>query len=1095
MNPPRTTRLLPVIFPVLALIGIVLLVLFGAESTPTASVDLTIKREDAQRIAAEFLRTRGDDPAQRWSTVSYQFATEAQSYLLRETGRATLNQRAEADLDLAHWQVRFWRPLDADEWTVSVSSRTGRISGYAHTIRAEQLGATLPITAAQRLAEQALPIPVEQLSLVARASNTQPERVDHLFTWERTDLRDAEARYRYSVRVQGDQVGSVDEYYWLPDSWGREGAWQARRGALLSTIGWTLTYALTALIGFTWLGLARRGRLRRRWAFTLFGAALVTGVLVMLNSIPLELASYNVNDSLPVHLLNKFGGYISQLLTLTATIVLAGMAGEALVWERTNGALHMGQALTRRGLTSRPVVQALLIGGLVGVFQLGFVSAFYALGGRWFGVWSPVTALYDDTLSTPFPALYALALGLLPAVGEELLFRLGGISVLTRWTGKPTLAIVGTAIVWGSLHATYAQRPFFIRMLEISLVGIVFGILFVRYGVLASMAAHFTYNASLYVPLFWGGSLLYLLSGILAAGAVVVLLVPALLRRLRRLPLESDSTLALPLPAVPPEPAPSAAAPPGWRRGPMLALSSSVALAALLLIGWTLAPPLQRADTRTSAIDTAQAAAPGLGVDLTGLYPNAQAVADWVDLDLAYLYDSVDRPTAARAVQEVGHARAWMVRWTAWDRPDSWQVDLGPRGDVLAYQRLLPEDAPGATISREAAQILASATLSQYVAASQYELLDSGSLKRTARTDHTFTWQTRQPVVGEAFRRVEVVVQGDQVAQVIPSLYTPPAYRREREQTTLVESLVDDLPGTIASFPTFILPIIGLIGIVRRRVAVKPWALLGLASGVLWLALGLARITQAQLSEGPRLIQTISWALMDGVLNGSQLALLAAGAATGWGLFEGDNHEEPDQFPSIGRITLIDAIQAGWLLVPWALMFVLARAWPGAKPGLFASPTAVGSTLPAFDVLGRAMLSATTTTLILAGIFGLIKAGIARFFPRHAALIALVVTTLGLLVASISLREPTQIVAAALAWPMAVWLGAQVRPNLLALWWALMTLRVVPASVTLIGTAGSAWYLLQGGLLLVGLAMSAGWAAGWWLEQRKIVGNTRQQSE
>jgi membrane protease YdiL (CAAX protease family) len=1087
MNPPRTTRLLPLIFPLLAVLGIVLMIVFAAESTPTAAIDLSVGRAEAQRIAAEFLRRQGDDPAARWSTVSYQFDSDAQSYLLREAGRATLNERAQADLDLAHWQVRFWRPLDPDEWIVSVSSATGRVSGYAHTIRAEQPGATLAITAAEQLAAQALPVPPSQLTLIARTTTTQPERADHVLTWERRDLRDGEARYRYSVRVQGDQIGLIDEYYWLPDSWWRESAWQGRRGVLLSTVGWTITYGLTALIGFTWLLLAQRGRLRRRWASTLFGAVLVLGVLVMLNSIPLELASYDVNTSLPLHLLNQLSGYLSQLVTLAATIVLAGMAGEALVWERTNGALQLGQTLTRRGLVSRPTVQALLIGGLIGVGQLGFVSLFYALGGRWFGVWSPVTALYDDTLSTPFPALYALAVGLLPAVGEELLFRLGGITVLTRWTGKPKLAIVFTAIVWASLHATYAQRPFFIRVLELSLVGIVFGALFVRYGVLASMAAHFTYNASLYVPLFWGGSLLYLISGVLAAGAVALLLIPALLRAVRRIPLEPDSAVALPLPpSVPEAPPDLARAAPrhDWRR---LAASSAVALVALGLVGWTLAPALRRTDTRSGAIAKAQTAAASLGVDLTGLYPSAQPVADWVDLDLSYLYDELDLPAAATAVREVGHPRAWMVRWLAWDRPDSWQVDLGPGGDVLAYSRSIPEDTPGAALARPAAQALAAAAAQRQVDLAQYELLDAGAVQRTARTDHTFTWQTRQTVVGAAYQRIDVVVQGDQVAAITPSLYTPPAYRRQRDQITFAESFVNKVPAALTEWPTFILPIIGLVGVLRRQVAVRPWAWLGLAGGMIWLLLGIGRLTQGQVAEGPRLIQGLSWALMDGVLNGGQLALLAAGAATAWRMGARSKRRPSDV--AIGeswRYSLADALQRGWLLVPWLLLFVLARAWPAAKPGLFAASGALGSLLPAFDSLGRAVLGATTTTLTLAGAFGLLKALATRWrFSRlDPALTALLLTTFGMLLASISLREPGQIALALLAWPVATWLGAQTHGNLLAVWWGLLVLRLLPAGLALAGAAGPIWYVLNGGLLLLGLAMSAGWTAGRLIERR-----------
>nr|MBA3469601.1 hypothetical protein [Herpetosiphonaceae bacterium] len=467
-------------------------------------------------------------------------------------------------------------------------------------------------------------------------------------------------------------------------------------------------------------------------------------------------------------------------------------------------------------------------------------------------------------------------------------------------------------------------------------------------------------------------------------------------------------------------------------------------------------------------------------------YPSVQPVADWVDLDLSYLYDELDRPTAAAAVREIGHARAWMVRWSAWDRPDSWQVDLGPAGEVLAYNRAIPEDAAGATLALPAAQSLAAAALEQQVDLAQYALLDAGSVQRTDRTDHTFTWQTRQTVVGEAYQRVDVVVQGDQVAAITPSLYTPPIYRRERDQITFAESFVNKIPAALASWPALILPLVGLIGVLRRQVAVRPWAWLGLAGGVIWLLLGIGRLTHGQLAEGPRLIQGLSWALMDGVLNGGELALLGAGAATAWRL-----GTQSDQRGAAGiglsvRSRLADALQLGWLLAPFLLLFVLARAWPGAKPGLFAPAGALGALLPALDSLGRAMLSATTTTLILAGVFGMLKALFSRWRlgGLDPTLAALLLTSLGMLLAAINLREPAQIGLALLAWPLATWLGAQTRGNLLAIWWALVVLRVLPAGLGLVGTAGPLWYALNGGLLLVGLGMSAGWATGRLIETR-----------
>src|SRR6185369_15220540 len=139
---------------------------------------------------------------------------------------------------------------------------------YQHTIKEEAPGATVPITTAQQLALQALtaragggPQPGE-MRLLSRRVIRQPNRTDASFTWEQPALRRGDATYRYSVTIYGDQVGSFNEYYNIPESWNRLARWHGRRGALLNVIGWTATYALMGGLGLAWLWAAGRKLLR-----------------------------------------------------------------------------------------------------------------------------------------------------------------------------------------------------------------------------------------------------------------------------------------------------------------------------------------------------------------------------------------------------------------------------------------------------------------------------------------------------------------------------------------------------------------------------------------------------------------------------------------------------------------------------------------------------------------------------------------------------------------------------------------------------------------------------------------------------------------
>ncbi|HEY1016983.1 MAG TPA: hypothetical protein VGE07_29990, partial [Herpetosiphonaceae bacterium] len=58
MQPTDNRPLLPWIFPLLAALGVALMLAFGAESTPLAALDLSVDRAAAGGLAAAAVRER-----------------------------------------------------------------------------------------------------------------------------------------------------------------------------------------------------------------------------------------------------------------------------------------------------------------------------------------------------------------------------------------------------------------------------------------------------------------------------------------------------------------------------------------------------------------------------------------------------------------------------------------------------------------------------------------------------------------------------------------------------------------------------------------------------------------------------------------------------------------------------------------------------------------------------------------------------------------------------------------------------------------------------------------------------------------------------
>ena len=120
--------------------------------------------------------------------------------------------------------MRAFRTEEREDWVLGIDDPGGKVVRYAHALREEAAGASLPDGEARKLAETELAaegFDVPKLVFKEAKSEKRPARLDHTFTWKDPANSVADGEYLLDVTVQGDKVDSVERRFKLPEAWER----------------------------------------------------------------------------------------------------------------------------------------------------------------------------------------------------------------------------------------------------------------------------------------------------------------------------------------------------------------------------------------------------------------------------------------------------------------------------------------------------------------------------------------------------------------------------------------------------------------------------------------------------------------------------------------------------------------------------------------------------------------------------------------------------------------------------------------------------------------------------------------------------------
>jgi membrane protease YdiL (CAAX protease family) len=801
------------------IVGLVFAQKYFFRAFPEASVDFKVSRAEAQERAKQFVEGLGENLGGYQSTIVFDVDDTAKTYLERELGLEQANNLMSGELSMWYWDVRFFRPQQEEEFHVRVSP-AGNIVGYDHKIPEAEASKSLDrdqaFVAAESYLQSKLGTNLARWEFLPAEANSQarPNRMDWSFTWEFKNFKAKDAPYRMQVGLQGDHIGDSQQFLQVPEVWTRD------YEHLRSTNNFYGELALVPygfLLGAAlWLGITlwRQGKTSWSIAFQIGVVVAILFLLMELNEWGTVRAGYDTQFTYASFVLRALLSMILGAAGTAITISLVYPGGEPLYRATQPDRMRLPRAFSWRGMRSKEFFCANVVGLSLAAVHIGFIVVFYMVGSH-LGVWAPQDIKYSDIVNTPFPWIAGVAIGVLAATNEEFTFRLFAIPFMHKLTGSRVLAVVLPAFFWSFLHSNYPQEPGYIRGIEVGIMGIVAGLVMLRWGIVATLLWHYTVDASLVgLLLIRSDNLYFKISGIIVGLAAAVPLVYCGVLYLSRGYFEDVDDLlnrGEPAPEISlaREIAPEQAAI-ATRRYDALTTGALGFLAICVLVGGVLAWRLKRdhigdylkvSVDRTSATLRANDVMRQHGLDPDSYLKAAQVVDTSDPVTNEFLYRRMSVPQINDIYAQRVPGALWRVRYFRDAQPEEYAVTLKPDGSLHGFWHTLAEATKGENLTKEQAIAVAEKSLTEqkHIDLSGWKLVEANSDKRPNRTDTTLTWQQNTPLdpqnsgtnaADHAYARMSLKVLGDEPADYRTYIKIPEQFQRQQGEETLGRILV-----------------------------------------------------------------------------------------------------------------------------------------------------------------------------------------------------------------------------------------------------------------------------------------------------------------
>ncbi|SFE53835.1 Membrane protease YdiL, CAAX protease family [Paenibacillus algorifonticola] len=135
------------------------------------------------------------------------------------------------------------------------------------------------------------------------------------------------------------------------------------------------------------------------------------------------------------------------------------------------------------------------LGYLIALILLGVQSVIFLVLESAIGSWST-----SDATQSPYNIKWLWLMPMLAwcaAISEEAIYRFFGIALFRRWFKNIYVAALIPTILWALGHVAYPIFPYYTRLIELIIIGMIFSYIFLRYSLITAIFVHAIFDSLL----------------------------------------------------------------------------------------------------------------------------------------------------------------------------------------------------------------------------------------------------------------------------------------------------------------------------------------------------------------------------------------------------------------------------------------------------------------------------------------------------------------------------------------------------------------------------------------------------------------------